>query len=91
MPGRVHGGSDPDIDGPLIVMTLVRGIALCAECLARKTGVPGDEVTAVLARVRKHIVLHEQSGRCHRCLMMKTVYTLNTALRDGRARDGGPS
>jgi hypothetical protein len=66
-------GSD---DAGLISATLADGAALCLECIAKKTGVPIDDVEAVLARIGKTIRVESGRGLCSACLAGRKIVRL---------------
>jgi hypothetical protein len=66
---RLHGASD--VDEPLVASTL-NSSALCAECIARKTGLAVtriDEVTLAMHTSAK-------VARCNACLKQTVVHRL---------------
>jgi hypothetical protein len=59
-------------DAPLI-LTVITGMLLCVECIAKKTGIPVTEVDAALRTVARTLRLTMGPRRCDGCLQRKTT------------------
>jgi len=74
-PRPIHGGTD---DTGLVTAVLASGIAICAECLAGKTGIPMIEIPSAIAILGKTVYVHTPDAPCHVCLTTREVYQLGT-------------
>jgi len=80
-PRRIGGGAD---DPALVTEVLAGGVALCAECIARKTGIPLAEIPSVVARVSRVMRLERPDVACTVCLTTRKVYRLVLEDRSGK-------
>jgi len=78
--GALRGGAAGD-DGALL-MTIISGVALCQDCISRKSGIPIDRLDAVLTSVASTIVLAVVTRPCAACLATKRTYSLDGAAAD---------
>ena len=70
-PHPISGGAD---DSVLVMEVLAEGTAVCADCLAKKTGIPRVEIPSVIARIGKTIRVQTPDVACVICLTIRTVY-----------------
>jgi len=77
----IRGGSDVG----LVTQTLT-GVFLCAQCVAKKTGLPPGDVDSVLKTIARTLRLGIGTRRCHGCLSVKATFSAIT--NNGEA---GPS
>ena len=74
LPHPIQGGCAGGDFG--LITTVISGTALCVECIARQTGVPGAEVSEALSTIAGTFQLGNGDGRCHGCLQSKPAYSL---------------
>lgn len=70
------GGNDRNGDPGLITTALADGVGLCAECIAKKTGIPLAHVEPAMLRIGATIRVQSAGALCDSCLMATTVYRL---------------
>jgi len=58
------------------IAAIITVLAICDDCLAKKTGLPARRVTAVLNEIAATLKLSTQSGRCLSCLKQTVVHRL---------------
>jgi len=78
---RLRGGA-PDDDAASVLGIITR-VALCQECISRKSGVPVSRVDALVTTLSGTFVLSVETRRCTSCLRAKTTYGF-----EGRAHPG---
>ena len=66
------GAGDPG----LVIAVLAGGAVLCADCLAKKAGIPIAELPGVMARVSLTLRLQTREASCSVCLATRKVYLL---------------
>ncbi|MGH7343006.1 MAG: hypothetical protein ACREKH_21180 [Candidatus Rokuibacteriota bacterium] len=76
----IRGGSDITM-----ITALLCEAPLCRDCVATKTGVPGDQVDGALGTIATTLQLTVGAGRCYVCLQDK-VATYRLATTNGRGR-----
>jgi hypothetical protein len=59
-----------------LVSAAITGVTLCAECIAKTTGVPLLRVQATLERIAGMLVVTWRDSRCARCLAATKVFHL---------------
>ena len=74
----IGGGSDV-----ALVTQTITGVFLCAQCIARKTGLPPVEVDGVLKTIARTLRLGIGTRRCKGCLSVKATFRVMT---NGEAR-----
>jgi len=72
---EIGGTSD---DASLITTALASGAALCAPCIAQKTGVPGVEVPSVIAKLGTALRVERPDVPCDVCRTTRKVYRLTS-------------
>jgi hypothetical protein len=72
---QISGGSGPAGDIALIT-TVIKGVALCLECIAKKTGVPLGQVEPILDTVGKAVKITNSTASCDGCLNTRNVFRL---------------
>jgi len=75
----IGGGSDV-----ALVTQTITGVFLCAQCIARKTGLPPVEVDGVLKTIARTLRLGIGTRRCEGCLSVKATFSVIT--NNGEAR-----
>jgi hypothetical protein len=75
---RMLRGGAPGDDGALL-MAIISGVALCQDCISRKSGIPIDRIDTVLTSVASTIVLTVVTRPCAACLETKRAYSLDGA------------
>ena len=71
--GPISGGSD---GAGLVTTVLVGGIALCAECIAEKTGIPLNRIDSTLLMIGQSLRVQIDAAPCDARLKIRTVYRL---------------
>ena len=74
----IRGGSDA---APVI--PTIADAALCLHCIARKTGMPVEQVTDLLLAIAKTLRLAVGPRRCDLCLQDQTTFSV---VRSGKSR-----
>ena len=72
----ICGGSDA-----ALVTSIIRDASLCLHCIAKKSGVPVEQVNGLLLIVSRTFRLRIGPHRCDTCLERKTTFSVPT---DGR-------
>jgi hypothetical protein len=65
------------IDVGVVTNVLTGGAAMCAECIARKTGIPRVKIPSVIKRARKTSHVETPSVPCTVCRSSSRVYRLH--------------
>lgn len=68
-------GGAPNDDAALVV-SIITGLPLCHDCIARRTGIPLARVDSILTSTARAIVLLTKTQPCAACLETKTTYGL---------------
>ena len=76
---QIRGGSDA-----ALLATVLSTTPLCSDCIAKKTGVPGDRLDTVVGGIGSTLKLERGPGQCRACLEKKTT-TYRLATIDGAA------
>jgi hypothetical protein len=84
-PRRMLRGGAPDDDAAAVLAIITR-VALCQDCICRKSGVPASRVDAILTTISGTFVLSVETRPCTSCLSTKMTYGF-----DGRATHPGAS
>lgn len=71
----IRGASDIGM-----VTDVITGARLCLHCIARKTGVPLEQVNLMLTTIVRTLRLGVGPHRCDACLQQKTTFSVT---RDG--------
>ena len=71
----ISGGAGP-ADDVALVTAVITGASLCAECLAKKTGVPFGRIDAALGRMGQTLTVVITTARCDACLTVTKVFRL---------------
>ncbi len=66
-----HFSGDADV-----ITSTITGASLCAECLARKTGIPFGRIDAALGRIGKTLRVMSDVAPCDGCLTATKVFRL---------------
>src|SRR5438105_15392870 len=69
-------GGAPDDDAGLVV-NLIKEVALCHECIARRSGIPVPRVDFLLRSIAITVALTAVTRRCAACLETKRTYSLD--------------
>ena len=69
---RLHGGSDLDAS---VIASVLSGASVCAECIARKTGLTVAQVDETLRQIAATFAMAKVS-RCDACLEETLVHRL---------------
>jgi hypothetical protein len=72
-PRRISGGVD---DSGLIIEALSGGAAICAECIAQRTGVRIGRLTLLMGRIGETSRLRIDVAVCGACLNGRRVYRI---------------
>src|SRR5262245_1728647 len=64
-------------DAALAIGVLADGAPICADCIARKAGIPRAEISTVIERVRKRFRVETPYVSCHLCRSTWRVYQLH--------------
>jgi len=70
---QIAGGSDV-----ALVTGTITDAALCLPCIAKKSGVPTEEVNALLRAIARNLRLAVGIRQCAACLETKTTFGINT-------------
>ena len=73
---RTIRGASTDDAGLLV--TMITGVSVCLECIAKRSGVPGGRVDALLTTISGNIALVVDTRHCEACLETKRTYRLAT-------------
>src|SRR5262249_24066846 len=69
---HMSGGSDaPDVS---VIASALQGVALCGDCLARKTGIPRGNLEEGLSRIAMTIELSTDVVPCDVCRNQRVVH-----------------
>ena len=68
----ISGGSE-DVE---LITLILTGASMCAECIAKKTGVPFLRVEPILTRIGKTIRVMDSGTLCDACLTTRKVFRL---------------
>ena len=74
----IRGGSDA-----ALVIPTIADAALCLHCIAKKTGMPVEQVTDLLLAIAKTLRLAVGPRRCDLCLKDQTTFSV---VRSGKSR-----
>jgi len=66
-------------DDAALLLTIITGVALCQECISRRSGIPIPRLDALLTSVATTIALGEVVRPCATCLETKRTYCLDGA------------
>jgi hypothetical protein len=69
----IRGGSSEDAG---LLSTLIIGVSLCSECLAKKSGISVSDVEATLKTIAGAVALRVETRRCDACLQTGTTFRL---------------
>jgi hypothetical protein len=69
----LRGGSGADAG---LITRVILGARLCPSCIARKTGVPADQVNSLLRTIAGSLRLRVGPHRCDACLQHKTTFSV---------------
>jgi len=67
----ICGGSDA-----ALVTATIQNARLCLDCIARKTGVPLEQINGLLIAIGRTVRLTIGPHRCDACLQRKTTFSL---------------
>ena len=66
-------------DDAALLLTIITGVALCLDCISRRSGMTIARIDALLTRVAETIALAAVTRPCAICLEMKRTYSLGQA------------
>jgi hypothetical protein len=72
----ISGGAD---DAEFVTTALIAGPAMCADCIAQRTGIPRAEIASVIERVRESFRVHMPHVRCMVCRKKRKLYRIREA------------
>ena len=70
-----------DADGrghTLLVMSLISGVAVCADCIAHKADSPRWQIDDAIQTIGRTLVVHTSLAGCTGCFEIKVVHKIES-------------
>ena len=72
----IRGGSDAGRGDAGLVVSTIADTKMCVPCIARHTGIPVEQIDALLRTVARTLRLMIGPHRCDACLQHKTTFSV---------------